>query len=168
MTVILDLRDIFAGGKNINIDTNLDSNDFEINGENPISELRFVGVISNRAGVVQLCGKASFVYSAPCDRCAEPVSRNFGIDIFHVIVNELSNAEDADDEIVVVENMQLDLSELVRSDVILNLPSKFLCKPDCKGICPGCGKRLNFEECVCRKEIDPRLAKLSEFYNDED
>ena len=166
--MILDLRDIFAGGKNINIDTRFDSIDFDVNGENPISELCFVGTVVNRAGVVELSGKASFIYSAPCDRCAEPVSRKFGIDIFHVIVNELSNAQDADDEIVVVENMQLDLSELVRSDVILNLPAKFLCKPDCKGICPGCGKRLNFEECACKPEIDPRLAVLSEFYNDEE
>lgn len=167
MAMILDLRDIFAGGKDIDINADLTPIDYEINGENPISESRFVGTVRNRAGVIELCGKANFIYSAPCDRCAQPVSRDFSVDIFHVIVSELSNAQDADDEIVVVDNMQLDLSELVRSDVILNLPAKFLCKPDCKGICPGCGKRLNFEKCVCKQEIDPRLAKLSEFFDDE-
>ena len=164
--MILDLREIFAGGKPLHIDSDLSLTDYEINGENPISELHFTGDVINRADVVSLSGKASFVYSAPCDRCAEPTVRKYCYDISHVLVNRLENEDDFEDDAVLTENMQLDLDDLIRSDIILLLPAKFLCKEDCKGICPGCGKRLNFEECVCKKEIDPRLAKLSDFFDE--
>jgi len=51
----------------------------------------------------------------------------------------------------------------VYSEVILDLPSKHLCKDDCKGICFKCGKNLNEGECDCEtREVDPRLAKLME------
>lgn len=163
--MVLDLRDVFANIRKIPIDCDLPFDDFTVYGGNPISKLHFTGSVENRADVVTLLGKAAYTYTAPCDRCADIVSKDYVLDINHVIVNELSN-EDADEEIVVTENMLLELDELIRSDIILNLPTKFLCRPDCKGVCPGCGRRLNFEECICKPEIDPRLAKLSEFFDD--
>ncbi|MGB9809870.1 MAG: YceD family protein, partial [Caldanaerobacter sp.] len=46
--------------------------------------------------------------------------------------------------------------------VILSLPMKFLCKEDCKGLCPICGTNLNYGSCSCKREdIDPRLEVLS-------
>ncbi len=166
--MVLELRDVFIGGKELPIDTDLAMTDFDVNGENPISNLHFRGSVANSADVVALKGVATFTYSALCDRCAEPTTRDYSYNINHIIVNELSNEQDADEDFVVVDNMQLDLGELIRSDVILDLPVKFLCNPDCKGICVGCGKRLNFEECVCKVEIDPRLAKLAEFFDDDE
>lgn len=164
--MILDLRDVFAGGSDISIDSSLQCGaDFV--GDDHIADLHFRGVIKSRADVVSLEGTAEFTYCAPCDRCAEPVSRDMRFDISHIIAAELSDEDTAGDDIIITENMQLDLDELIRSDIILMLPTKFLCKPDCKGVCPGCMKNLNFEPCVCKKEIDPRLAKLSEFFDSE-
>lgn len=164
--MVLDLRDVFANVRSISLDCDLPFDDYTVYGGNPVSKLHFAGCIENRADVVILSGIATYIYTAPCDRCAEVVSRDYSLQINHVIVNELSN-EDADEDIVVTENMSLELDELIRSDVILNLPTKFLCRPDCKGVCPGCGKRLNFEECICKPDIDPRLEKLSEFFSDD-
>lgn len=164
--MVLDLRDVFAKVRSISLNCDLPFDDYTVYGDNPVSNLHFIGSIENRADVVTLSGKATYTYTAPCDRCAEVASKAYSLDINHIIVNELSN-DDADEEIVVTENMSLELDELIRSDVILNLPTKFLCRDDCKGVCPGCGKRLNFEECVCKPEIDPRLEKLSEFFSDD-
>ena len=50
-------------------------------------------------------------------------------------------------------------------DVVLNLPSKVLCKDDCKGLCPQCGKNLNDGPCDCKEPVDPRLAGLLELLN---
>ena len=59
--------------------------------------------------------------------------------------------------------MQLEVDELVYTEVILNLPSKHLCKADCKGLCFKCGKNLNEGDCGCKSdEPDPRFAKLRE------
>jgi uncharacterized protein len=53
-----------------------------------------------------------------------------------------------------VDNGQygIDLNPEIRQDIILGYPIKSLCKPDCKGLCPGCGKNLNVGECSCKKE----------------
>ncbi len=46
----------------------------------------------------------------------------------------------------------LDLSEAVRQDILLNLPMQPLCKADCRGLCPTCGKNRNEGECGCEIE----------------
>lgn len=40
------------------------------------------------------------------------------------------------------------------------MPTKMLCKPDCKGLCCKCGKNLNDGPCDCQKDVDPRLEAL--------
>ncbi|MBP3388937.1 MAG: DUF177 domain-containing protein, partial [Clostridia bacterium] len=58
-------------------------------------------------------------------------------------------------------NFRLPLDDLVEMDVLLALPSKNLCRPDCRGLCLYCGKNLNEGLCGCRKEaVDPRLEIL--------
>ena len=57
----------------------------------------------------------------------------------------------------------MDLDELIRTDILLELPTKFLCKEDCKGLCPTCGKNLNEGACNCQThQIDPRLEVLKQ------
>ena len=46
-------------------------------------------------------------------------------------------------------NIRLNLDEIFRDEVILDVPMKHLCKEDCKGICFGCGQNLNDGECRC-------------------
>ena len=45
---------------------------------------------------------------------------------------------------------------------ILDMESKFLCREDCKGLCPVCGRNLNLGSCDCGKKIDPRFAVLEQ------
>ncbi|MBC7320136.1 DUF177 domain-containing protein [bacterium] len=51
-----------------------------------------------------------------------------------------------------IENNMVDVSKSVRENIIMNLPIKPLCKEDCKGLCPICGKNLNREKCNCSLE----------------
>ena len=60
-----------------------------------------------------------------------------------------------------------DLDEILTTAFVLNMDSKLLCRPDCKGICPRCGKNLNEGACSCRPEIDPRLAVLGQLLKDK-
>ena len=70
--------------------------------------------------------------------------------------------EDSEGFIIVPDGM-LDIGSLAKEDVILELPSKLLCSPDCKGLCSICGKNLNEEECGCVDDVtDPRLAVLKD------
>lgn len=58
---------------------------------------------------------------------------------------------------------EIDASDVAREQLVLALPLYPLCKEDCKGLCPTCGKNLNEGACACKPEqtIDPRLAKFA-------
>jgi len=61
---------------------------------------------------------------------------------------------------------RLDLSAWARDALVLGLPDKILCRPDCAGLCPVCGKDLNVEwHTHDQVEPDPRWAALSELRN---
>jgi uncharacterized protein len=61
------------------------------------------------------------------------------------------------------KNDTLDADEVLVEQLLLNLPMKPLCSPECKGICPKCGADLNVLSCNCGvSEIDTRLKVLEQ------
>jgi uncharacterized protein len=57
----------------------------------------------------------------------------------------------------------LDLTEALREQILLDLPMRPLCRPDCRGLCVECGRNLNEGPCGCVQEtIDPRLVGLKD------
>ena len=65
----------------------------------------------------------------------------------------------------VLENDQLDLSAWARDALVLALPDKILCRPDCAGLCPVCGRDLNVEPHEHEDEQpDSRWAALAELH----
>ncbi|MEC9489820.1 MAG: DUF177 domain-containing protein [Halanaerobiales bacterium] len=92
-----------------------------------------------------------------CSRCLQKYSSSVELDISEdVLKSEMEDEE------------ELYLDEIIMDNIILSLPMKPLCSDDCKGICPECGQDLNEGECECEVEaLDPRLAKLKEFYNED-
>jgi uncharacterized protein len=69
--------------------------------------------------------------------------------------------EEADLDEQLVEGDEVDLTEIIREQILLNLPEQVLCKEDCKGLCPQCGANRNLIDCDCGEdEIDPRWAAL--------
>lgn len=128
------------------------------------SPVKFKGTVKNTAGIVTLSGQADFSANVICSRCAEEFSKDFSVKVEHTLVSELQNEDN--DEFYLVEDKQLDLDALICEDIILSLPFVFLCKEDCKGICPQCGKNLNAGECGCKAQIDPRMAALLELLDD--
>lgn len=66
-------------------------------------------------------------------------------------------------EVVTVAGDELDTDPLVLEQVLLNLPMKPLCRPDCKGLCPRCGVDRNVEACGCEvASTDPRWSALAD------
>ncbi|MBI4276934.1 MAG: DUF177 domain-containing protein [Armatimonadetes bacterium] len=65
------------------------------------------------------------------------------------------------------EGKTLDLTEVVRQHLLLELPMVPQCSEDCRGLCPRCGANLNTGPCGCAgREIDPRLAALQRLRSD--
>uniref|UniRef100_A0A7V3YLY1 DUF177 domain-containing protein n=1 Tax=Candidatus Caldatribacterium californiense TaxID=1454726 RepID=A0A7V3YLY1_9BACT len=59
------------------------------------------------------------------------------------------------------EENYVDVTQEIQEIVLLNVPMKPLCRPDCRGLCPVCGGNRNEVQCRCEEqEIDPRLVAL--------
>ena len=106
------------------------------------------GMLENRAGVLMLQYTLRCVPELICDRCLSAVDMQITECFSHVVVTETASA-DSLPEYLLAPDAMLDLGEVAMEDLRLSLPTKILCKPDCKGICPVCGKNRNTEECSC-------------------
>ena len=104
------------------------------------------GTIVNRAGIVFLNYSVDFTLSAVCDRCLSEFERTYKYDFEHILVRQTNTDND---EYIVTESDSLNMDELVVMDILLQIPSKMLCKDDCLGLCPCCGTDLNVNECDC-------------------
>lgn len=147
----------------------LDFKDVEIDGDYPFAfPVEVQAELKNFSDSVLLDIKLSYTIQKPCDRCLETAKEKFSYAQSYTIVTAL-NKEDQDGRYILAENKMLDMQELVYSLIISALPTKFLCLPDCKGLCPMCGQNLNQGECSCQKEtIDPRLEVLRQLMDHEE
>lgn len=160
--MVLDCRQLFAGADTpIVIQATLDFSDREFFGCQPFSSPVYItGSVSSRAGVVTLEFQAKTVLQLSCDRCLTEFQRPFSVNAIHVLVQE-TNLEEIPEDYLLLSDGMLDLDEVCEGDLFLELPSKFLCSPECKGLCQKCGTNLNKGACQCEhKQIDPRLEVL--------
>ena len=128
--------------------------------ERPFSRLvKVSGVVRNAAGALELVGAAETVLDVVCDRCLKPITVELHVSVETLLAEELEGEEN--DEIVLLDKGTVELDEIFSTACILDLDSKHLCREDCKGLCPTCGKDLNEGPCGCGKELDPRLAVLA-------
>ena len=73
----------------------------------------------------------------------------------------LDEDEDVDSAVLIDDHHILDLEEVFRQAIYLGLPLHAVCRPDCRGMCPKCGKSLNEGQCECVDgEEDPRWEAL--------
>ena len=161
--MILDLKRIFVNeNSSLPIEYALDMSGVEFSGTYPLKKpVKISGTVTNKASLTVLDAEITYEYSAPCDRCGAETAKEYTVKVNKSLAPSIEGEES--DSILPVPDMKLDLDEFIYSEVILSLPTKFLCQESCKGICPKCGKDLNEGKCGCDfKEIDPRLAKLAE------
>ena len=161
--MLLDLKDIFVSdGSSKDVSYTLSLNDVEIAGEHPFnSPVDVHAHVENKTGMVTLSIDTAFVYHTACDRCLTPLELTFDYHFSHKIIENLE--EDFNDDYIEAPDLTLDLDELTSSDILLELPTKFLCRGDCQGLCQKCGHNLNLGDCGCDSmEIDPRLEALKE------
>ena len=153
-------------GESVSYSAVVDLSDLQYGTSFPVTEpVKAEGTVRNTAGVLVMKGKISTCIHGICDRCTAAFDRELEILIDAVLVTELANEENEDEWVFTLEGDSADLEDIVRTIFVLNMDSKLLCSDDCKGLCCGCGKNLNFETCSCEKEVDPRLAALKQLLN---
>ena len=119
---------------------------------------------------IRLKGQLETSLEVACARCLEqvvlPVERSFDL-LYRPLGTDSGHEElsvtDAEAEIGYYQSEGLLLEDTLREQVLLSVPLKTLCREDCKGLCPHCGKNLNESECSCTEQLeDPRWAALKE------
>ena len=123
-------------------------------------------VFTNLApGRVRVEGKAEVVLKMQCSRCLKDVEQEIQLSFAVDVVSPEVPLEEADDQ-TFMEGYQLNVESLFSNEILMNLPTKVLCRPDCKGICWVCGKDLNLGECGCDTFVpDPRMAAIKDIFN---
>jgi uncharacterized protein len=119
---------------------------------------------------VRVRGQLATTLELPCARCLEPVQQDVNRE-FELLYrprgadagrDELS-VTDAEAEIGYYQGEGVLLEDVLREQVLLAVPLKVICREDCKGLCPHCGKNLNQEQCSCSVPAeDPRWAALKD------
>lgn len=119
-------------------------------------------------GKVRIVGDAMITFVMNCDRCLklveQPLTLQFDREVFAPDMTE--SIPDGTDDQDIMDGCQLNVEDLLYSEIVMNWPMKVLCKPDCKGICRQCGKDLNTGTCDCDTFVpDPRMAVIKDIFN---
>ena len=171
INMLINLTELFTReGKTNDYAVELDCREFQIpQGICPVSDSKPVTFYSENVGdrTLVLSGEAEFTLMIPCDRCLEPVEVPFQLSIERTLDMNLTDEERIAnlDEQPYLQGYNLDVDQLVRDELLLNLPMKVLCDEDCKGICNRCGANLNHETCDCdRSSLDPRMSVIQDIF----
>jgi uncharacterized protein len=122
---------------------------------------------------IRLRGRFAGSFQVPCARCIEPVEIPVSAE-FDLIFRPLDADTDvpersitsSETEIGYYQGGSLLLEDVLREQVLLSLPVRTLCKPDCKGLCPHCGANRNLQPCSCEQgPSDPRWEALTGLRN---
>ena len=119
---------------------------------------------------IRVIGEVTAHLEFSCARCLAPVSHAIDTS-FDLIYRPLGVDRRADEvaiteaetEIGYYQGEGLLLEDALREQVLLSTPVRALCREDCKGLCPHCGRNLNLEQCNCEQHLsDPRWDALNE------
>ena len=142
---------------------------------NLASPINLIGKISKNAkDEIRIVADVDFILIDHCSRCLEPVEVPISYTIDGFLVSEGFDEDLFEDyDAFIIETEEVDLVKIIEQTLDFNLPSKVLCKEDCKGLCSGCGANLNKETCSCSEiasdedDIDPRFAKLKDMFKND-
>lgn len=111
-----------------------------------VSDIQYRVLVKKVSGGALVSGSSSVVVASECGRCLEKVECEISADHFEWFL-DLNECAD-----------EVDLSEDIRSELVLELPMFVLCSDDCAGLCPECGCNLNHKTCQCHIQGSGSLA----------
>ena len=167
--MLVNLSNIFTRGEtekqlDLEFDFSNENVSYDAAFEQPVKTRLFLKKGSGETFIeltVQATAKCS------CARCLELFEKEFSFSQEFIVTP--ATLTDPESEIPVNSNNILDVKQLVLQELSLEIPSTMLCKEDCEGLCPKCGKPKG-EKCGCQLEerVDPRLLILKQLLDNDE
>ncbi len=118
--------------------------------DDPVSfaNVKLSGELLGTGDAVKVYASVSGDVESRCARCLEPVTLHLDAEITALF----SRTPDADDpDQYPMEGYKIEVNDMAREALLLEMPMRFLCSEDCKGLCPVCGTNLNIAPCTCQE-----------------
>ena len=146
----------------------IDFQDVDVQQAGPLTIDGVAELLANSEGEVRIRGKLSVIMRSDCDRCLGEAlyPLNADLDLFYrpmsyIARDEEIKIDEGEAEIGFYQGDGMELEDILREQVLLLLPMQKICREDCKGICPQCGKNRNEADCHCKVETaDDRWKAL--------
>jgi len=160
------LREPVGSTRKYHLEEDIQDLDGEIRLTHPIEGA--IRLIHTTEGVL-VSGQLHTEVELTCSRCLESFSTAVDFTLeeeFRPTIDISTGAKlpsmDGEDEATLIDSQHIiDLREVMRQDILLALPTRLLCKPDCAGLCSQCGQNLNEGPCTCEQPLDdPRWEAL--------
>jgi len=133
----------------------------------PLKASGKVELVLGSVSEIRVTGHLAVEMETDCDRCLDPARCSIDTD-FELYYRPVSDGyveeiaiDDDESQMGFYEGDGLELNDVLREDVLLELPMQRVCREDCKGICPVCGQSRNQVSCDCQTvAADDRWAAL--------
>jgi uncharacterized protein len=164
------------------LDAALDAGTVHLEGQEDFELLpggRFKGRVERgEENSVHVRGRVTSRLRMQCGRCLEAFERpvDADLDLFFLPRGKDTEAREEEDDVELSDHDmvvayydgdRLDIGEMVREQLFLDLPLRRVCRDECKGLCPVCGGNRNVKDCGCPEPAtaDPRLAVLGKLFD---
>lgn len=163
----ISIEDILDEGLSLDIDE-----EFSLENHSVVSPVQAHLEMHRTAQEIIINGSLKVDIEFQCSRCLKSFRKNLDIPIHNIVYHpieemQIEKHELKDDEMDMgfYTGSELDLQDMLKEQILLNVQTNPLCDDNCKGICPECGADLNTEKCYCeKKEVDPRLEVLRSLF----
>ena len=155
------------------IDFDYSIDESALDGYLPLLEAEKIGFIKISGNISQKSGLAAIDYAietkfwAECARCNKESAHTIKISGEKYIADK-SDEKDTNEEFYIPESDGIiDLDDFITEFLGVEIPARYLCDEDCKGLCLKCGEDLNNGDCPCpKKEKNPAFAVLDDFFKE--
>lgn len=166
--MIIELSSIDIGSRPFELSFPAEEINLELDNAKLIGKVDAVGEVIKSIAQTDVRGRIAATAELECVRCLQPVEKTIDIEFEVSYVDREYFSVDKEKEVSgddlatdVLEGESIDLKDVVREQVLLDLPIQVFCGEDCKGLCQKCGVNLNAASCDCHEDgIDPRWSAL--------
>lgn len=167
------LKEPIGGRRSYQVEIPMDFQEEELKHPEPL--VGTVDMLRTNQGVLLEASLRGFI-RVQCSRCLTDVNWPVDLQIVEefqptvdVVRGNFIAVEEEDAALLINERHLLDISEVVRQALLLEAPLQVLCRDECAGLCPICGKDLNLGPCDCAGDAtDPRWEALSALLSEDE